>query len=416
MTSRAATPETAFVWIWLPGTEEPVVAGRLDQRGDRLVFGYGNSYRRRSEAVSIYEPELPLVGGAIEPRPGLDVAGCLLDAGPDSWGQRVILNRLLGPDTTDVADLTLLTYLLESGSDRSGALDFQASAESYAPRGSGAASLEDLERAAELLQAGERVPKELEAALMAGSSVGGARPKAVLRDGQRQLIAKFSSLTDTYQIVRAEFVAMRMAALCGLDAAQVELTSANGKDVLLVERFDRVPGTLQRRDFVSALTMLGLPEIPPRDASYAELALIVREHFTEPTATLRELFGRITFNILSGNTDDHARNHAAFWDGRALTLTPAYDICTYVRGGGEAVQAMIIGPPEDPYRYSQVAGCVERAWVYGLDAREAREIVERQLTTINERWDDVCDEARLAAGERAVLRRMFPHPFALEGF
>jgi len=393
-----------------------VVAGRADLRGEQLIFGYGNRYRSRPDAISIYEPELPLVEGPIAPPTGLDIAGCLLDASPDAWGQRVILNRLLGPGATDNAELNQLTYLLSAGSNRIGALDFQESPNVYVPRGEEPTSLAMLAQMTELIQAGEAVPKELAAALIAGSSVGGARPKAVLRDGPSEFIAKFSSLTDRYPIVRGEFLAMRMAQLCGVQAANVQLTSANGKDVLLVERFDRISGAKQRRLMVSALTMLGLPEIAAGEASYARLAELIRERFVDPKATLRELFARITFNILSGNTDDHARNHAAFWDGRMLTLTPAYDICTYVRGGGEATQAMIIGPPDDPYRFSQVAGCIERAPVYGLTRSEAHEIVEHQLTTIRARWDEVCDDAKLASADRAMFRRMFPTVYALEGF
>jgi serine/threonine-protein kinase HipA len=413
MTSDAST---AYVWIWLPGAEEPVVAGRVDQRADRLIFGYGRSYLERPDAISLYEPELPLRPGAIEPLPTLRAAGCLLDAGPDSWGQRVILNRLLAPGASDTGRLDELTYLLHAGSGRIGALDFQVSPDEHVPLGGSDASLEDLARASELLQAGERLPPELEAAMTAGSSVGGARPKAVLRGGDRRLIAKFSSLTDRYPIVRAEFLAMRMAERCGLRVASVELTTAGGRDVLLVERFDRIPGTAQRRLIVSALTMLGLPETAPREASYANLVPIIRRSFTDAGATLRELFERIVFNILSGNTDDHARNHAAFWDGRALTLTPAYDVCTYLRGGGEATQAMIIGTDEDPYRFSNVSGCVERAGVYGLTRADAREIVDRQLTAIDEHWDEVCDQAELARADRDLFRRVFPHPYALEGY
>lgn len=407
---------TAYVWIWLPGAEEPVVAGRVDQRADRLIFGYGRSYLERPVAISIYEPELPLRRGPIEPLPTLHAAGCLLDAGPDSWGQRVILNRLLGRGASDTTRLDALTYLLHAGSDRIGALDFQTSADEHVPLGTSGASLEDLARASELLQAGEPLPPELEEAMTAGSSVGGARPKALLRDSERRLIAKFSSLTDTYPIVRAEFLAMRMAERCGLRVAPVELTTAGGRDVLLVERFDRIPGTAQRRLIVSALTMLGLPETAPREASYANLVPIIRRSFTDAGATLRELFERIVFNILSGNTDDHARNHAAFWDGQALTLTPAYDICTYLRGGGEATQAMIIGTDEDPYRFSNVAGCVERAGVYGLTRAEAHEIVDRQVTVIDEHWDDVCDQAQLGTGDRELFRRVFPARYALEGY
>jgi len=150
MTSSRGAPTAAFVWIWLPGAEEPIVAGRVDQRADQVVFGYGNSYRARSDAISIYEPELPLIAGPIDPLPGLEIAGCLRDACPDSWGQRVILNRLLGPAAIDSTELGRLSYLLGSGSNRIGALDFQASATDYVPRGGEPSSLEKLARMTEL--------------------------------------------------------------------------------------------------------------------------------------------------------------------------------------------------------------------------------------------------------------------------
>ena len=199
MTSEAIAPTSAFVWIWLPGAEEPVVAGRLDQRADRIIFGYGRSYLERDDAIPIYEPELPLRAGVIEPADGFRVANCLLDAGPDSWGRRVIIRKLLGSGDLDTTALSDLTYLLNSGSNRIGALDFQLSPTDYRPRDLEPASLDDLERASELLQAGEPSTPQLEAALTAGSSVGGARPKVLLHNGGRELIAKFSALTDTYR-------------------------------------------------------------------------------------------------------------------------------------------------------------------------------------------------------------------------
>ena len=86
----------AFVWVWLPGASEPVVAGRLDNVADSCVFTYGRSYLARDEAIALYLPELPLRGGRIAPVGALAIAGCLRDAGPDAWGQRVILARRLG--------------------------------------------------------------------------------------------------------------------------------------------------------------------------------------------------------------------------------------------------------------------------------------------------------------------------------
>ena len=329
------------------------------------------------------------------------------------------MNRLLGSAAADrdPVELGLMTHLLESGSDRAGALDFQASSTDYVPRQRENATLDELASSAERVEKGIPLSSDLDAALMHGSSIGGARPKALIDDGPRRLIAKFSSGADTYPMVQAEYVAMELGRRAGLEVARTELATALEKSVLLVERFDRVPGTAQRRAFVSALTILELNELAARWASYAELAQIVRARFTEPMATLAELFGRITFNILAGNTDDHARNQAAFWDGESLTLTPAFDICPQLRSTGRATQAMVIGDESDSFKESQVAGCVERAHLYQLSASEAREIVDRQIDVIESEWDDVCDEAGLAEAERTALRRgAVLHPYALEGY
>lgn len=405
-------PQQAFVWAWLPGTTDPVVAGRLDASGELLTFTYGQSYLARSEAIPLYLPELPLRRGPIAPLAG-EVAGCIADAGPDAWGQRVILNRQVGGDAVDTAGLHRLTYLLESGSDRIGAFDFQGSSTEYVARSSDQASLDELARAAEKVEQGIPLSPVLDQALLHGSSIGGARPKALLRDGDRQLIAKLSSTTDAYPLVKGEFVAMELARRAGLEVAPVELTQALGKDALLIERFDR-PGDGHRRQMISALTILGLSELEARYASYASLADEIRARFTEPTRTLRELFARIAFNILTGNNDDHARNHAAFWDGAALTLTPAYDICPQPRAGGETAQVMAIG--RDGYRTSQVAGCIAHASTYLLSEPDAREIVDRQIDTIQTQWDEVCDQAALTRVERAYFwRRQFLNPYALEG-
>lgn len=137
---------------------------------------------------------------------------------------------------------------------------------------------------------------------------------------------------------------MRLAARVGLDVAPVVQTFANGNDILLVQRFDRakVKGGWTRKAMVSALTMLGLTELQAHYASYVDLAQIVRARFVAPRETLRELFARMVFNILVGNTDDHARNHAALSDGATLALTPAYDICPQGHNGREANQAMAV--------------------------------------------------------------------------
>ena len=404
---------SAYVWVWLPDATEPAVAGRLDETAESglITFTYGRSYLRRGDAIALFLPDLPLESAVHYPVSG-QVPGPIADASPDAWGRRVIENRNAAKGRT--SDLGPVEVLLESGSNRVGALDFQASSETYVPRLGGTATLDELAEAAERIEAGQPLPPALDDALLHGSSIGGARPKAVLADGDRELIAKFASSTDTYPVVQAEFLAMRLAADAGLDVAPVQITSVRGRHVLLVERFDR-PGGGRRRAVVSALTILGLSELDYRVASYADLADRIRSRFADPTRTLRELFARITFNILVGNNDDHARNHAAFWGGSELALTPAYDICPQPRAGGETAQAMAIG--RDGYRYAQLTGCVTRADVYLLNETDARGIIDRQIDAIQTHLADACDSAQLTAIDRARLwQRQIMNPYALEGY
>lgn len=416
MTSEPAYRE-AFVWVWLPGTTSPVVAGRLDAIDGQLVFTYGRSYLAREDAIPLYEPELPLKPGPLPLLPGLSIPGAIRDSAPDAWGRRVIINRKLGAEGRGVDPATFdeLTFMLESGSDRIGALDFQASPARYVPRETGNATLDQLLDAADAVEKGVPLPSELDQALLHGSSIGGARPKALIVDGDNKYIAKFSSQNDIYSVVKAEFVAMRLAAKCGLTVAPVMLRHTAGKDVLLIERFDRtrVASGWRRHIVISALTLLELDEMNARYASYEDFATIIRHRFVQPKQTLAELFGRLVFNILCSNTDDHARNHAAFWNGRDLELTPAYDICPQARSGGEAGQAMLISGTSNLARLDV---CMAAAANFLLSAADARAIAERQIANIKTAWDETCNEAGLSPVDRALMwRRQFLNPYAFEG-
>src|SRR5512133_3164721 len=187
MTSNGTYNE-AYVWLWLPGETEPVVCGKLEADSGKVQFFYGKSYLERARdkkaAISIYEPELPLASGLLPLLDGLRIPNCIRDAAPDAWGRRVIINKKLGRKgaDTDTVELDELTYLLESGSDRIGGLDFQLSPSEYVPRSHKNVSLEELLESAERVE--NRVPltAELDQALFHGSSIGGARPKALIED------------------------------------------------------------------------------------------------------------------------------------------------------------------------------------------------------------------------------------------
>ena len=406
----------AYVWIWLPGKTNPVAAGVLKQSQNQILFNYGQSYLAKNNAMPIFEPELPLRSGAIPLIAGLSMPSCIRDASPDAWGRRIIAYKKTGFKSIHSPENQLdeLNYLLDSNSDRLGALDFQHSPDQYIERKNNNATLRELLKATALVEEGLPLSQILDQVLLHGSSLGGARPKAMLDGAEEKWIAKFPSRSDNYNVIKAEFIAMRMAKKLGINVAEVLLEKVSKKDVLLVKRFDRTPSPQgwTRHAVVSALTILELDEMMARYASYEDLAEIIRKRFSNPQQNLKELFCRIIFNILCGNTDDHAKNHAAFWDGTNLNLTPAYDICPQGRTGGEASQAMLIHKSN---RMSQISVCKSAAAVFQLSSQQVQEIIENYIDGINQYWPEICDEAELSTIERSFLwRRQFLNPYAFE--
>lgn len=400
MTSDLYRDRRVFVWTWLPGESEPVVAGAVDRvAADRLDFTYARSYLDNVNAISLYTAEIPLQRGAQQPLDGLSVASCLKDATPDSWGERVIHNHLGSRAVT----LSVETYMLESGSNRWGAVDFQQSGSEYVPR-LDTAGLDELYDAAEKVLAGVPLNRTVGDALMNGTAIGGAHPKVLVRDGVgTEYIAKLSVSTDVHPTIRAEAVAVELAKRCGLDVPSARVVQSMGRDVLLIERFDRVAGG-KRRQVISALTMLGLDAyLGARYGSYPDLLDILREWTPALQNVGYKLFERVVFNVAIGNNDDHARNHAAFWDGRSLELTPAFDLTPQVRSTDTSAQAMEIG--RDGCRGSQFSVCVDAAADYGLSRSTAQGVVDRIVSTVEQQWSDAADAVGLSEADRNALWR-----------
>ncbi|WP_269180669.1 MULTISPECIES: type II toxin-antitoxin system HipA family toxin [unclassified Modestobacter] len=434
--SSAGSSARLYVWVWLPGATDPVPAGAIEPTGASLegepviAFTYARSYRERKDAIALFPPELPLGTGTINPtRPGVAVrdlrgqpwlglprpqdrsavplAGCLRDAAPDAWGRRVINLRLAADPE---AYLTEMTYLQSSSSDRIGALDFQSSPSTYEPRGE-SATLEQLINAAALVEAGEPIPEELAAAAGHGTSIGGARPKAILSDDGPGVIAKFSSSTDTRPVVKAEAVGMLLAGRVGIEVPRVQIVHAAGKDVLLVDRFDRTANG-GRRLMVSALTILGLRAHEARYAGYPDLVQSIRSAgWSDVRSQLQELYTRMVVNIAISNTDDHLRNHAAFWDGQSLRLTPAYDVSPQPRSTQVATHAIALTARGN--KYSQFWVAKEAAVDFGLTTAQGQEVIDHVVESIHASWAEVCDEAHLTRAERDQLwGREILNPYA----
>ena len=338
-----------LVYADINGT--PCLAGRLwtRTRKDRETgtFEYDRSWLARPERFFL-EPALTLGPGPFHTTADRALFGAIGDSAPDRWGRALMRRaerRRAERDHATPRTLTEVDYLLMVDDEaRQGALRFTEKEgdpflAEYAPNR--IPPLVDLPR---LLSAAEHVMNDADPArrpfvsvardqttdddlrllLAPGSSLGGARPKASVRDRDGRLaIAKFPNPGDEIDVVRWEVVALTLAAKAGIAAPVWRLENAAGKSVLLLRRFDRVPGA--RIPFLSAMSMLGAKDNEPR--SYLEFVDILRQHGGAARDDMRELWRRIVFSVLISNTDDHLRNHGFLWTGPAgWRLSPVYDL------------------------------------------------------------------------------------------
>lgn len=390
----------AFVWVYLPEHTEPVVCGRLLVREDGAYsFVYGRSYRDRKDSIPLTPDTMPLGANPFTGRRAGALPGPVRDASPDAWGRYVAEYRRGG------AALEELDLLLSGDGDRIGALAFSNSATECGATEPPPVTLVDMEAAARGAQEGKTLPRELVDALLHGTSIGGARPKAIVSVDGLHWIAKFSSATDQYRVVRWEAATLNLAQAAGIRVPGHRLEQVNGRDVLLVKRFDRENANgVHRHLMLSALTLLDLDDTEAVLASYPDLSEVLLRHSRDPAADRAELFRRMVFNILVGNEDDHAKNHACFWDGTQLRLTPAYDLLPQRRAGMEGRQAMIVGTLGSGGRESTLANALTSAARFGLDPDEAGAIAEDVLRLVREQWEQCFADVQVPRNEIDALR------------
>lgn len=342
MTSE--TPSECFVYVTLPGETHAVTAGRFaldaDRRGNlEGRFVYGRRYLERRNAVALDPVELRLSTRTYSTVALGGVFGALRDASPDYWG-RLLIQRHLGH-----AQPGEMAYLLFSPDDRAGALGFGLNQTPPAPKRAfnQALDLAQLQAAADAVAAdaegeprahaagSEAEREQAQRLLMLGTSMGGARPKAVVEDQDALWVAKFNRADDPWNSARVEHAMLVLARTCGLTTAESRVVEVAGRDVLLVKRFDREKspdGGYRRARMASALTLLRAEDThQSRDKwSYVMLAEELRRVCADPARNAAELFRRMCFNALISNTDDHPRNHAVIAREQDWHLSPAYDL------------------------------------------------------------------------------------------
>ncbi len=393
MTSETSERE-CFVHVVLPGETGFVTAARfrVSEARDGTPLGqfvYGRSYLRRNDAVELDPVELRLADRAYETARMGGFFGAIRDSMPDYWGRRVI-ERHRGHTRLEEFD-----YLMQGADDRAGALGFGPTVEPPAPRRRFNRTLDfgRLQAAADAVIAGDPAPAgsaraQAEELLLVGTSMGGARPKAVIEDDHALWLAKFGRRDDRWNHARVEHGLLMLARACGINAADSRIERIGGRDVLLVRRFDRAWSgeTYHRHRMVSALTLLRSEDGPGARGrwSYLLLADEVRRASARPEEDLRELFARICFNAAVSNLDDHPRNHALLANGRPWRLSPAYDLTPMpVVALDRRDLAMECGPAG---RLANRANLVAAAGRFLLSVDEAETIFARFTGTVRASW------------------------------
>ena len=415
--------DECYVYIVLPGETEFVTAARFVLATDRHGiptgrFVYGRSYLARPDAVAIDPVDLRLTTENFETRQLRGVFGALRDAGPDYWG-RLVIERHTGQ-----AMLGELDYLLYAPDNRTGALSFGLNREPPAPRRRIATTLDlaDLQRMADAIIADDELPMDPDSEqarllLLAGSSMGGARPKAVVQDNNDLWMAKFNRPDDRWNHARVEHALLILARECGLSVAESRIETVGGRDVLLVKRFDRekTDEGFRRARFLSALTLLRADYAHhDRDKwSYALLAEELRRISSQPEQDAQELFRRMCFNALISNTDDHPRNHAVIALNTDWGLSPAYDLTPSMPVSIERRDlALICG---DMGRYAHADNLLSQHTRFLIDRADAEAVIRTMERTVRNRWYAIARAQGVTEKDCKRISRAFAYPgFRLE--
>ena len=326
-------------WIGMPEPKCIGILGAQQAKGKKAFsFEYDRDWIHSKEQMLI-DPDIGWYIGQQYPNKKENF-GVFFDSMPDTWG-RTLMKRRAAQNAKAEGKPTILydiDFLLGVHDEcRMGALRFKLDKEgpflddnhhSAIPPMS---SIKEVQYAAKILESDaetEMVKKWLAILIAPGSSLGGARPKANVRDENGELwIAKFPTQSDSIDKAAWEFLAYRLALMAGINISESRIEKISGKHhTFITKRFDRHKN--ERIHFASAMTMTGNNEetLKMKAASYLDIAEFIQYSGNQNQTDLHQLWRRIVFNISISNTDDHLRNHGFILTEKGWILSPAFDL------------------------------------------------------------------------------------------
>ncbi|HEY2593465.1 MAG TPA: type II toxin-antitoxin system HipA family toxin [Chloroflexota bacterium] len=406
---------TSDIEVFVAAGQRNVRVGRLypHRRGgtESASFVYADTYLADPAGYAL-DPALPLVAGTLQTPAGRPLFGAFADSSPDRWGRMLIARaeqaraKAAGAAPRALTEVDLLLGVRDDL--REGALRFRLGGKPpfLAPEDSGVPVLTDLPALLDIAARAESDHagyEELSRLVRAGSSLGGARPKAHVMSSSGQVaIAKFPSAnSDTWNVMAWEKVALDLGRAAGVTVENSQLVRVADRHVLIADRFDR-RGTI-RVGYASAMTML---EAGPGDQrSYLEIAEVIEERSRAATSDLRQLWRRIAFSILISNTDDHLRNHGFLHErGESWSLSPAFDLNPNPALGPKYLSTAI--------DYTETRASVDTlmsvAGYFRLNNDEALRVLAEVVRAIST-WREVGRSHGLTNHDAELMRPAFEH-------
>ena len=406
--------ETTFVYADLEGV--PSLVGRLcfhsKAARESASFEYDGSWLSSPHRFSL-NPALALVSGSFHSSSNT-LFGSLGDSAPDRWGRALMRRderRQALADRRTPRTLREIDYLLMVDDEaRQGALRFSRSEGGPFLSEPKVSRIPPLLQLAEIMFASERVvadkdnDEDLRLLLGPGSSLGGARPKASVRDRDGSLmIAKFQRQDDEFNNVLWEALTLSLAKQAGINTAESRLETVHGRSVLMLRRFDR--DKTHRLPFLSGMSMLAANDNETR--SYLELADVLRRFGGSPAQDISSLWRRVAFNVLVSNTDDHLRNHGFLYNHSlgGWLLSPAYDLNPVPAEIKPRFLSTAIDA-EDTTASIDLAMSVTP--YFGLSMKGARDILKQVVTAVS-RWREEALRIGVRQEEIARMASAFEH-------
>ncbi|ALM82116.1 type II toxin-antitoxin system HipA family toxin [Bordetella sp. N] len=380
-----------MVWAWPEGSTTPVHAGTfsLDARKGPLGrFHYETAYLQQAQTYALDPLALPLLPA----RPDAEFTntlngglfGAFRDVCPEGYGRDLLNHRYGREDGGGLTPMELLEYSVGDGVGAIEVCDDIGQKQRFQPP-----PAQQLLELLGLLEPARPASHAVHQLLELGTSMGGERPKLTVKSADALWLAKLQDRGDAPHVPAREYVAMKLARECDIRTADIEFQrAANGREILLVRRFDRVGLTGARLAYLSAHTLLRLDlgSTPgDRQRSYPIMADRARR-LGVPKEQIAELWRRMAFNSLVNNVDDHPRNHGFIHVAGQWTLAPAFDIVPLLTDSNADGPVLAMAVTTSGQCQASVDGMLESASQFGLSPREAATILLSMAEIVTRRW------------------------------